>query len=195
MFVSEHISKKLAVTMQEAKIIPENETEIYAYCLDYFFEVAFYGISTIVISLLWHRLPFCIIFLGVIFPIRAFAGGIHASDSKKCTIYSYICFFLVVGLSPYLAPLGAWLWLILFFIATLTVVILSPVDTPNRRLNAEKKRSMKKKCCLAIFILWIVFVSLFLFQCEIYYGTMAICAIIASISVLAGFIENTKRSS
>ncbi len=192
MIVSNYISKKLTSAMQESNIISENEATIYIYCLDYFLEIFFYVTSTTLISLLLHRFPIYIIFLGVIFPLRAFAGGIHASNSKKCTIYSYLLFFIIIILSPYITRYLTWQWVVLFYMSTILIAVLAPVDTAKRRLDNKKRHTMKRKCYIVICILWVTFHYIFLFSTKIYYGTISLCAIIVAISVFAGYIQNKK---
>ena len=90
MSFSQIISKKLVYSLEEENFIDKNETEIYMYCFDYLIEIICYSLGFFLIGCFTNRLTVSLLFLFVLFPLRAFGGGIHATSSQVCSFIFHI---------------------------------------------------------------------------------------------------------
>ena len=136
-------------------------------------EVAIYGLKRLgmflvsmvvvtIIGLLMGNVQGIFLFLLLFIPLRIFAGGLHLPTLWMCAIASSA---LIVAVGFILNNIkGAWINEIIFFIilcaGAFLVIMLSPVDTANKRLfDEEKVRYKNVSCIITIVELGIFFIS------------------------------------
>lgn len=195
MIFSKKLSENLTSTMITSNIITEKEKTIYIYCFDYIFELAFVFLSFLLIGAFSNRLIYSCIFLLVVFPLRSYGGGIHASNSTVCTYLSYTIYIITIFISPILSPVYSTEWMVLLVVECVVIVLFAPVDTPNKRLTAEQRvisRHISRLLTLTIFIISFL---LYLYKLRLYYGTISICGIIPSTSIVLGYINNKRKEA
>ena len=190
MFISQQISKNIVDILVENHTIEENKREIYIYCYDYIIEQILYTAIQLTIAALMHELIISCLFILMFFPMRYYGGGIHAPTERSCVITSSIVYLAILFLAPVIAPYHSILWFFAFILSCAVIIILAPVDTPNKRLNRGQKKHMKKNCVLYCIFFSLMFIILFYSRYNLYYGTLAICAILIAISMLLGALTN-----
>lgn len=77
-------------------------------------------------------------------PLRSFAGGIHAKTQFRCFIFSLIMLFLIALINKYIFIPNYISYIALIF-SFITVMLLSPVETPNKPLDKMEKKVYGKK--------------------------------------------------
>lgn len=91
--------------------------------------------------------------------LRKFSGGYHAKTLFRCMIISCLLLFLCMEITIHIS----YSWNILVFagIAGSSLIIQSPIDSENKRLEEVQKRQYRKIVCgfvmfflALIFILW-----------------------------------------
>lgn len=137
-------------------------------CLNKFLErenISFYSASALAsIYFFLYGTPF--IYqgqeIGMIIPfmlLRKFSGGYHAKTLFRCMIISCLLLFLCMEITIHIS----YSWNILMFagIAGSSLIIQSPIDSENKRLEEVQKRQYRKIVCgfvmfflALIFILW-----------------------------------------
>jgi len=188
--LTKKVSEQLTSIMVEGKLIPSKEKELYVYCFDYIFELAFVIITFVFISIILNRFLFGCIFLLIVFPLRNFGGGIHASNSTTCAYLSYIIYVITIIACPYIAIHYSNLWFCIFIVECTLIMLIAPVDTPNKRLSSVQKRTLKQRSCFFLFIIFILFLVLYYLNLRLYYGSISICGIIPTTSIILGYIKN-----
>ena len=122
--------------------------------------------------------------------VRNFAGGIHADTERKCTIISTFSILASIVVMWVLDFLGLKTFsLFLLIISAICLIVFSPIDTPNKQLNASDKKKYKKKTvliCLALVILHIILSCVGIHSFSI---AVSVSMVFAATLVVAGKIE------
>ncbi|MBR4059308.1 MAG: accessory gene regulator B family protein [Lachnospiraceae bacterium] len=101
--------------------------------------------------------------------IRKYGGGFHAKKESTCLVSSSLLLALCVyltGLLTYGIVLNS-----LVIVSIISLMVFSPIDTENRRLDAEEKKSYKFLTCVLVLIVAVVY--LMLVMCHAY--NYAVC--------------------
>lgn len=157
----EHLAKKLTDYIYEKDIITEELLEIYQYGFQCFLELSASTICSIIIALFLGMLPECLFFFLLFIPMRSYGGGLHMKTYFACFIGS--CLILTSSLLAvkYLTiPIPISFTLYLF--AAILILIIGPVDHPNREVNAQENRTFVKRTYFAMlisFLLALFFIS------------------------------------
>lgn len=77
-------------------------------------------------------------------PIRIYAGGYHASNKKKCEYLSYGSLLLCMILIFYVPMKVEIMHVLLIFLGGI-ILLLSPIESPNKRLNSIEKKVYRRK--------------------------------------------------
>ena len=155
--------------MIQRDAINEKERDLYKY--------AFYSLFLLI-------LPFILaagmgFFLGsvkhgvaIIFPfaiLRKYSGGYHASNLLTCIIDSCFVLFLCIVLSMHIKC--DWKLAIAVVIASASLIIFSPLDSENRKLDTKERITYKK--IIIVCVLFFCLLNILLFLLEDY--TYTIC--------------------
>ena len=97
--------------------------------------------------------------VALIFPfmvLRKFSGGYHAKNLHTCILESGFLLFLCIMLS------------IATVIASVSLITFSPIDSENRRLDTNEKRTYKKTTVFFVILFGLLDIALFLLGKYIY---------------------------
>ena len=192
MIILDQLSNKLAAVMVEENIIKEEEAAVYAYTFDAFLEQCFYWSTLLLIGAILHQFVSSLIFLLVLFPLRSYAGGIHAPSSQLCIIFSYGIYFGVLFIAPRIPFTPSPFWWILCGMELFVVSTLAPVNTPNRHFSPSQKKTMQTKCRIICLLIYIFFSVLCYFHFKIYYSIIIVCVTIMLAGQFAGILHNRQ---
>lgn len=93
--------------------------------------------------------------------VRKYSGGYHASSPKTCLTFSILLLVTFIWLSDNIK--GSDLNIFLFF-SNLILMIISPVDSQNYRLDEKQKKQYRRIVFRLLVILDIVIIGLYIFQ-------------------------------
>lgn len=127
-------------------VIDEEDRELYEYAICNLF----YSIAPMILLLFFGRIVGQVqygIVLGIpLCLIRRYCGGYHAPKGWLCILISFVllsfCFY-----SQRFIQCNFWL-LGFVILAVVSLTILSPIESINRRLNRNEKKEYKKKTVL-----------------------------------------------
>ena len=142
--------KKIVTWMIDNGSIDEEEREIYEYAiqsLKLLIMPVFYAVFMGYILQEW-RITACFVFVFAI--VRKFSGGYHAKTELQCTFFSILSIFAGVEITRMIVP--GWGLRIAFLISVLIILIFSPIDSPNKRIDRNEKRDL----CKIVFIIEII---------------------------------------
>lgn len=107
------------------------------------------GIMGVTINALLLILPFVV--------IRKYSGGYHAKSSKMCMFFSVVILVIFTRLSS-LVIWNSYFKLVVL-VAIISLSIVSPIDSINKKLTLDEKRKYKKiTMCLLGLLLLLIFV-------------------------------------
>lgn len=148
--------------MIQHNAIDEREEELYEYALHS-------AVLSILPLLLAGVLGFCFgsIKTGILVVIpfmilRKFSGGYHAKKLSHCLISSVILLFLCILFVTHVTY--DWIILVAAGIASVNLMIFSPIDHENRPLDEDEKHSLKKMTIFLVCVLNGLVILLFLIE-------------------------------
>lgn len=191
MLLSDQISNQVTQICIDHQIIEVKQEELYHYCFSYFFDVLLYNISILMFGFLLHRPLQAFLFTLITFPGKAIVGGAHASTPERCRILSYgIFLFSLWFLNTYsFSKLSA---IILYSIACVILILLTPVDHPNKRFDTEQKHRLRIACCIFIIPMTVAFFITICFNKIIYYNLITLCVTILMCNQMIGILQNRR---
>ena len=142
-----NMSEKIADWLIEQKAISTGERELYAYAVHCLFSLLYPIAFASVIGA----------FLGMIMSfiaVRKFSGGYHADSFYKCLIISSIVIMTMLQISNYIN--NNLLFNVIYIASSILLMIFSPIDSANKRLDNDDKRFCKKITILIVVVLFII---------------------------------------
>lgn len=148
------MSEKIADWLIGQKAISSDERELYAYAVHCLFSliypIAFASVVGIISGMIMESIVMIIPFM----IIRKFSGGYHADSFGKCLIISSIVIAgaLLIGKNIYNgATLNAF-----YIAASILLIIFSPIDSINKRLDDDDKMFCKKITIVTVFVFFTI---------------------------------------
>ena len=183
------LSKKYATN----GIIDSEYIDSYAYIFDYIFNFALYNFTLILIGFILHKSAITITYVIITGYLRAVAGGYHCKRHITCTILSYTVFALYISLNTIVSTIPIYISLLIFVISWVLILIISPVDTPNRPFTDTMKKAAKRRV-LILFIgdsVFTFFSFLLHWNKVIYSNVLSLTVCITGL--YAGYILNSLK--
>ncbi len=193
---------KLAIILSNYYIkknkIDEEEKEIYVYSFEILLSTILNFLALMIFAILTKTYFEAIIFTIIFISLRGCAGGYHANTHLGCLL----CLLLVYsGLVLFVKFLDLNnfknIFVIFSFIAGVTIMIISPIDNINNRLDILKKQKYKKRAIKYIIALFIVMNILYFMPLSINFifsisYTVIIIFLFQIFQVLIDIIKNNK---
>lgn len=102
-------------------------------------------------SAFFGMLPECLFFFLLFIPMRSYGGGLHMKTYFACFIGS--CFILTFSLLAvkYLT-ISIPISFALYLFAAILILVIGPVDHPNREVDAQENRTFIKRTYFTMLI-------------------------------------------
>jgi len=143
--------QRLADFLISNNAIMESEREFFLYgCKQFIFLMTFI-ISTLIIGIILDLLPQTLLFISSYSLLRSYAGGWHFRSPLRCLFFSIAIVPIILVFSTYTSTV-----FVLLLIGSSTVVfLLSPIDDPNKRLDAKEIRiyRLRARICVVLILL------------------------------------------
>lgn len=149
---------------------------------------------------------FCLVFagilgdilVGVIFEIayyllRIYAGGYHAPTPRACLYLSYFSAIAAL-LYIFLVPVPAAFSISLTIVSALIVIVMSPMESPNKPLYPEERIYYRKKCIVITIIELLVFSILLYVRCFLYTKALSVSLFMVAIGQVGDLLARKKAS-
>ena len=187
----EHILRTLSDWLVQQDAIESCDRELYEYAMHSFLvsaiPLAIFLIVSGVIGMLTEGLLIVIPFMVT----RKFSGGYHAGHADTCMMIS-------VGLlaSSFYIVIHAecnWIVHILAAISGLSVMINSPIDSENKRLEEDEMNQYRRTTCLLVIITIILYSALIALNQRHYAVCLAVSLVLTAILQLPCIIQRSKK--
>ena len=188
---------KITDTLIENGTVSEKDRDVYHYCITGVVEMGMALIVTLVLSLIMGKLTETLLFLLIIIPLRSIAGGYHANSGRMCFLLSVLFYLSAIFMSAFIykhLDVKYSLWIYITF--SVLILIEAPVDSKNKRLSAEEKSELKRKCLflflpfsLFFAVLWLLTIKLS-FDLSGFCYLMSCCMVLVFLMMTAGKIKN-----
>ena len=113
--------------------------------------------------------------VALIFPfmvLRKFSGGYHAKNLHTCILGSGFLLLLCIICSIHVQC--DWRLAITTAIASVSLIVFSPMDSENRRIDRDERRSYKKMTVFCVTVFGVLDIILFLLGKYIYTSCFSI---------------------
>lgn len=187
-------SAKLTKKLFDKELLTNEDCDLYEYAFFLIGSYVFFFVASVVMGFLVKIPVEAITFFLSFSLIRNFAGGIHADTEAKCT------FFTMLSIAVSLIAIKILIYYRLFIVSifsmilsTLIIVIMSPVDTENKRLNKRERNLYRKKTIVLTIAIVAIFIWMSVFKVYNIAIALSIGMTLASILLVAGRIKNYKE--
>ena len=138
--------------LQTALLILNISTHMHIF-FDYIFNFALYNFTLILIGFILHKSAITITYVIITGYLRAVAGGYHCKRHITCTILSYTVFALYISLNTIVSTIPIYISLLIFVISWVLILIISPVDTPNRPFTDTMKKQPNEEFLFCLLVI------------------------------------------
>lgn len=146
----ERMARGMAYFYVRNEYIPAEELEAHRYGFEILLSTLCNIVLVLGLSVLFQSTPESCLYLIVFVLLRSVGGGYHAQNHKSCiAVFTvlYALFSLVILKIDSSAVLA---YIYVFAAITLAVLLLvAPVESPNKPLSEKKRTRLKRRCALA----------------------------------------------
>lgn len=158
--MSEWLSRRLA----EQGIIKEEEREIYRYGISNGLVILLNLFTALFIGLFSGHIVTAAVFSFFFIFLRSYSGGFHSDSRAFCYLASSAVLLIPVYTSEVMMKIPAGFVVAILLAASAVIFILSPMDSPKRKLDAEEKKHFGKRARQILFTELVVFGLLYGFR-------------------------------
>lgn len=151
---------KIGKIITKNMILTDEDYEVYIYVFEYIFQNIIFWTCAITIGVVCRKVKEMLVFLLVFIPLRKTSGVVHAGTVDVCLFFSVLIYFINIYI-PELWNISFTVGKILEITLATMIVILSPVDCANLKLNQERKK--KKKIFTGILSIFYTSISTILY--------------------------------
>ena len=128
--------------MIRCNVINETDKELYKYALHSFFLLVAPLILAGGIGFCLGSVKHGVALIMPFMVLRKFSGGYHAKNLYVCILGSGFLLFLCIILSMRMRC--DWKWAMSTVIASVSLIAFSPIDSENRKIDTDEKKTYKK---------------------------------------------------
>lgn len=185
------IEKKIVEALYKNNIIAKEEASLYIFGLKYLFGFLTNITTTVIVGAILGMIWECILFSVAYIPLRQYAGGYHAQDSRTCYILSTLLVVVALMVIQY-ANIRLTIANLALILSCLIIFIKAPVESKSKSLNAKEKKTFHKIACIIVVIEAFVSNILFLAMFKTAAHSILVAVLAAALSLLS---FNHKQTS
>lgn len=149
-----NMSEKIADWFIRQKAIAADERELYAYAVHCLFSLLYPLVFALVIGAFLQMPIEAVAMIMPFIAVRKFSGGYHADRFYKCLIISSIVIVTMLQILKYIN--NNMFFNVIYIGSSILLMIFSPIDSANKRLDNDDKRFCKKITILIVVVLFII---------------------------------------
>lgn len=160
------LSVYIVTWLIKQKAILKEDRELYEYATYSFFLSFFPLFISIIIGSVMGKVLESILFIVTFMLTRKYSGGFHTRHAWVCIISSliilFVCIYIIANIKyNFIFDIG-------MLCATIGLIIFSPIENENRRLDLIEKKEYKSKITVIVLIIAIIYYLLILLNRENY---------------------------
>ena len=149
-----NMSEKIADWLIRQKAIAADERELYAYAVHCLFSLLYPVVFALVIGAFFGMPIEAVAMIMPFIAVRKFSGGYHADSFGKCLCISSIVIVAALQISKYVD--NNITFNLIYIVSSILLMIFSPIDSANKRLDNEDRKFCKKVTILIVLVLFII---------------------------------------
>lgn len=142
------------------EVIEDSQRSIYEMGLHQLFTISFNTICTIVIGIIFKCVDVALLLCLLFMMMQRYSGSYHASTRIRC----YVLSVTMIGVTLFIFNQVNIIWqiqLIMVILLSLFIILLSPVENKNKRLDELEKKVYHRRCVITC-IVYIILCSIFI---------------------------------
>lgn len=151
-----------------------------------------FTVAIVIVGIVFGELVSILLFTLFYTPLRSYAGGIHAGTPSRCFVLSLVMLTLVAAVNKYVF-IPQYISYIVLTLSFVAVIILSPVETPNKPLDETEKKVYGRKTKIIALIEAVVGVICEVLSYETVLNNLMFAFFVISIMLVLGKLENKKN--
>ena len=136
----EKLAKKVIARLCANGTIQEDDREVYEYSLNILLVGIFHSLTAFLIGFAFGMFVESLVLFVSFFLVRKFAGGFHAPKQWLCYLTTIVTVTGALLLARFLLTQSDILTYVFLGVPVLIILLLSPVEHPNKPLNAKEKK-------------------------------------------------------
>ena len=158
--------------------VEEQDRELYVYAVYSFLMTISPLLLSLIFGIMMGMVMQSIILIIPFMVIRKYSGGFHAKNAWSCLICSCLLLILCISMTSYIkCGLGLTTVTVMAFGS---LMVFSPVDSENRRLELHEKKRYKYMTIVLAFAFELLSAALYLFHMYTYVVCISIGIILAA---------------
>lgn len=138
------LAKRSACFFIDNNIIKAEDEDVYSYGMELLLSTVLNLIISLTIALLTRSFLPCLIDLASFMTLRVNAGGYHADTHLRCSILLMTVMLIFVFTVKYIPEASMMIdSMLMLILSNIIIILLSPVEHPNKPLSAEKCRKLR----------------------------------------------------
>lgn len=146
--------------------VEEGEQELYEYAAHSFFLAIAPFVYALIIGGMMGELKVSLTLVIPFAIIRKYSGGFHAKREWTCMISSCLLLFGCIWAASRIQS-GTWFG-VLVLLGVIWLIVFSPVDSENRRLEPDERKQRKKETAILTLVFYFIYIAWLLFGKERY---------------------------
>lgn len=190
----EYLSQILADYILKKQVITPESYYIYKYGFLCFLEMSISTIFSTIIALLLQMPHECLFFFIIFIPMRSLNGGLHLKNYFSCFLASVLVLLSTLLIVKYMhVPIK--FSLIMYIICTLFILIVGPINHPNKSISVDENNILKRKTYFMLSLTSLIALILFVTRNKKYLLLLSIIfAFIITTSILAKVIQKRTKN-
>ncbi len=175
-------SSKIVMYLIGLGAIKEEDSELYTYGFFVFLSYVFFFCIVILWGILFKTL-FESMLLYVLFGVlRGYAGGFHSRSEHRCTVYTITALFITsLGIKLLQIANRPIIAITFLCLGSLIVLLLSPLDTPEKPLSKKERRHYRKLSYIILSVMCILSLSFAILQKYSMLNASSLCVMLESV--------------
>lgn len=189
------ITDKIILAMKNKNI--SFDEEVVEFGLEIILMKIIFAAVTVLIGILMNCFLESIIYAVSFSLLRQYGGGYHADSERKCFVLSVLMLFsgiFIIKISEsfdeFLIPAA-----VITFFSAVYIICAAPIDTSNKRLDADEVRVYGKRAKITVVILVILLTAFLFVKAHSFSVSVMIGIIMESYLMLKGQIKNKKAGN
>lgn len=150
------ITDKIFFAMKNKNIMVDEE--VVKYGLEIIFTKVLFAIIIVSIGILTKCFLESIIYTITFSLLRQYGGGYHAETKQKCFVLSVLMLICAIFIIKTAQSFDVFIILeaVITLLSVIYIITTAPIDTPNKRLDADELRIYGKRTGITVCILVII---------------------------------------
>lgn len=188
------VSGKITDRLVLKNVIKKEDWEIYQYGM-YQLILNIVDIGTILmLGIVFNEIWQAFVIMGAFASMRAYAGGYHATTPLRCYLLTTIITVITLLVIKY-AKIEYFVWIVLLFVSSVVILMLSPVESENKPLDIMEKKIYKKNTYIIWGVETGVAVLFAFFKAKSVFVCITMAEVVLSLALIYEIIKKQKEKS